>query len=381
MQGWDIFCRVIDNYGDIGVTWRLARQLAAEHGIAVRLWVDEPAALARLCPQADPALERQRVLGVELRHWDVDADTAQPADVVIEAFGCELPEAYVARMAEQARPPVWINLEYLSAEGWVDGHHGLASPHPRLPLTKYFFFPGFTPATGGLLRERDLFVERDAFQTDAGRQDANWQGLGIAPRKDGELRVSLFAYENPGVAGLLQAWAEGARFITCLVPEGRVLPQVGAFFGAPAARPGKQFIRGRLTVKVLPFTDQPGYDRLLWGCDLNFVRGEDSFVRALWAGRPLVWQIYPQDEDAHQVKLAAFWQRYRTGLDAHAAAALNAIWQGWNGATATDWPGCWGAFTQASTALIVHGSAWSAELASKPDLASQLVEFAQKVDK
>ncbi|WP_187492385.1 elongation factor P maturation arginine rhamnosyltransferase EarP, partial [Pantoea agglomerans] len=22
---WDIFCTVVDNYGDIGVTWRLAR--------------------------------------------------------------------------------------------------------------------------------------------------------------------------------------------------------------------------------------------------------------------------------------------------------------------------------------------------------------------
>ncbi|MBY0444112.1 MAG: elongation factor P maturation arginine rhamnosyltransferase EarP, partial [Burkholderiales bacterium] len=37
---WDIFCRVIDNYGDIGVCWRLARQLSFEHGFAVRLMVD-----------------------------------------------------------------------------------------------------------------------------------------------------------------------------------------------------------------------------------------------------------------------------------------------------------------------------------------------------
>ena len=26
---WDIFCSVVDNFGDIGVTWRLARQLVA----------------------------------------------------------------------------------------------------------------------------------------------------------------------------------------------------------------------------------------------------------------------------------------------------------------------------------------------------------------
>lgn len=381
MQGWDIFCKVVDNYGDIGVTWRLARQLAAEHGIAVRLWVDQPAALARLCPQADPALASQRVLGVELRHWDADAATARPAAVVIEAFACELPAPYVARMADQTRQPVWINLEYLSAEAWVDGHHGLASPHPRLPLTKYFFFPGFTPATGGLLRERDLLTARNAFQADTGAQNAYWQSLGIAPRAAGETRVSLFAYENPGVAGLLQAWADGAQPVLCLVPEGRVLPQVAAFFGMPGARVGERLARGRLVVQVLPFTDQPGYDHLLWACDFNCVRGEDSLVRALWAGRPLVWQIYPQAEGAHLVKLAAFWQRYSAGLEAGAASALHGLWQGWNGANPAAWPACWGAAARALPALAAHGAAAAGELASRPDLASQLVEFAGKVAK
>jgi uncharacterized repeat protein (TIGR03837 family) len=150
-------------------------------------------------------------------------------------------------------------------------------------------------------------------------------------------------------------------------------------FGALAARAGDRLVRGRLTVQVLPFSDQPGYDRLLWACDLNFVRGEDSLVRALWAGRPLVWQIYPQAEDAHQIKLAAFWARYRTGLDAGAANALQSLWQGWNGAGPTDWPARWEAFAQARPALAAHASAWAGELASRPDLAFQLVEFAEKV--
>ena len=50
---WDVFCAVVDNYGDIGVCWRLSRQLAAEHGIAVRLWVDDLKPFARLCPAVD----------------------------------------------------------------------------------------------------------------------------------------------------------------------------------------------------------------------------------------------------------------------------------------------------------------------------------------
>lgn len=65
---WDIFCSVVDNYGDIGVTWRLARQLAAEHDLDVRLWVDDLAAFVRVCPSADVQLAEQLQQGVSSYH-------------------------------------------------------------------------------------------------------------------------------------------------------------------------------------------------------------------------------------------------------------------------------------------------------------------------
>src|SRR5512141_858540 len=167
----DIFCAVVDNYGDIGVCWRLARQLANEHGIEVRLWVDELRSFGKLCPEVDAGLDQQRCRGVEVRQWSKDFPPVAPADLVIEAFACKLPQAYVEAMAAREPKPVWINLEYLSAEDWVEGCHKLPSPHPRLPLTKYFFFPGFTEKTGGLLIERDLLARRDAFQTDTVAQE------------------------------------------------------------------------------------------------------------------------------------------------------------------------------------------------------------------
>ena len=149
VQECDIFCNVIDNYGDIGVSWRLARQLANEYGLTVRLWVDDLASLARLCPEADDTLAQQLCRGVEVRHWGEDFSVVRAADLVIEAFGCRLPQAYLDAMA--AQHTVWVNLEYLSAEDWVAGCHKLPSPRP--PLTRYFFFPGFTRETGGLLLE------------------------------------------------------------------------------------------------------------------------------------------------------------------------------------------------------------------------------------
>jgi uncharacterized repeat protein (TIGR03837 family) len=153
---WDIFCNVVDNYGDIGIAWRLARGLVGEHGLDVRLWVDDLHAFQRIWPAIDPSAEEQSCEGVTVRAWRSPFAATEPARVVVEAFGCALPDAYLAAMGEQSPPPVWINLEYLSAEPWVAEHHGLPSPHPRLPLTKYFFFPGYTPATGGLLAEAGL---------------------------------------------------------------------------------------------------------------------------------------------------------------------------------------------------------------------------------
>ncbi len=376
-QTCDIFCAVVDNYGDIGVCWRLARQLAHEHEVQVRLWVDDLASFAKLCPEVNPVLERQYCREVEVWHWAGTFPEVQPAELVIGAFACNLPERYVAAMAQQSREPVWLNLEYLSAEEWVESHHKLPSPHPRLPLTKYFFFPGFTAKTGGLLLERDLLARRDAFLADPVQQQAYWRNLGVAPeRAEGEMRVSLFSYENGNIEALLQAWVQGALPVVCCVPEGRVLPQVAAFFGQQGAAPGACWQRGNLRVHVLPFVEQERYDPLLWACDTNFVRGEDSCVRAQWAGKPFVWHIYPQHDGVHMQKLQALAARYGQGLPAAAAQANSAMWQAWNGEGTV--AVAWGAFAAQRLELQAHAGVWAQGLAQN-NLALNLLDFFNEV--
>ena len=359
---WDIFCAVVDNYGDLGVCWRLARQLAMERGMPVRLWVDDLTPLRQLVPAASDA-DPQRLEGVEVRHWHVDFPSVEPADVVIEAFACTLPEAYLAAMAARPRAPRWINLEYLSAEAWIDDCHGLASPQP--PLSKHFFFPGFSARSGGLLREQDYAARRQAFNA-----AAFCAALGIRPRTDEELTVSLFAYENSGVGELLDAWAAGPRPIRCLLPEGRLLPAVRAWAGEASRRSVQ---RGALTVQVLPFLAQTDYDALLWLADLNFVRGEDSFVRAQWAAKPFVWHIYPQQEDHHRVKLAAFLDRYLAALPAPTALAARDFALAWEQGSglAAAWP----AFAEELPALTRHGPVWAEKLLQNGDLAAHLLTF------
>ncbi|AOF83569.1 hypothetical protein BSY238_2900 [Methyloversatilis sp. RAC08] len=363
----DLFCRVIDNFGDIGVCWRLARCLARDHGWHVRLWVDVLDALAHIKPHG--ASEPR----VEVRPWS-DATPCLPASCVIEAFACDLPPAFVMAMAAQHPPPRWINLEYLSAEAWVEGCHGRPSHDAASGLTKHFFFPGFTARTGGLLRERDLPAQRDAWLADAAGQQRDLARLGMAV-DIGALQLSLFGYESPSIATLIDALAAHAQPVQLWVPEGRSLSMAGGLLGRPL-RAGDVVQRGALALHALAFMDQDDYDRLLWQCDMNIVRGEDSFVRAQWAARPMLWHIYPQEEDAHLTKLDAFLDRHAEGLPEEVATRLRALHRGWNSTTAVpvdDWHALLGDLPR----LASHARQRAVTLGAQDDLATQLVMFNQ----
>lgn len=387
---WDVFCRVLDNYGDAAVCWRLARELAvrspsgggANRGGCVRLWIDGLEALGALCPEVDAHAALQRVAGVEILRWHGDTpfgrgESSEPADVAVDAFGCGLPDAYAEAMTGRDPASLWITLEYLSAEPWVASHHGLPSPHPRLALRRYFFFPGFGTDTGGLIKEEGLEARRDAFLADPKARVAFWRARGFAPPAPEALAVSLFGYENAGVGSLLGAWANSDRPVVAAVPNGKLLPQVLAYFDAPRPRDdeeeGRVLRRGNLEVRLLPFLAQPEYDALLWTCDWNFVRGEDSFVRAQWAARPFVWHIYPQADEAHWAKLDAFLDHWCAGLQAESARSLRQFWLAWNGRG--DCGMTWQAMVSHQNALVDHARRWPKALDLAGNLAEKLAQF------
>jgi uncharacterized repeat protein (TIGR03837 family) len=379
-----IFCKVVDNFGDIGICWRLARQWRQEHGLAVTLWVDDLPTFRRICPEVAIEPEVQQVADVTVRRWPDTAHSFSPAevaDIVIEFFGCDIPPAYIAAMAGREPRPAWLNLEGLSAEEWVEGCHTLPSPHPRLPLTKYFFFPGFTAKTGGLPCEASLEQQRQAFQADQPAVNAFLGACGVAPPELATLKVSLFCYAHAPVAALFGAWERASTAVTCLVPEGVAADAVEAFLGA-APQPGAVRTRGALTVRVLPFLRQPDYDRLLWACDLNLVRGEDSFVRAQWAGRPFVWHIYPQDENLHHKKLGAFLKRY-AAVVTPGAGGLEAFSLAWNaaGAGPADWESLWRGLAADLPAIGRRAEDWRRQVRANGDLAANLLEFAGSASK
>jgi uncharacterized repeat protein (TIGR03837 family) len=379
MPTCDIFCRVVDNFGDVGVCWRLAKCLAREHSFAVRLWIDDLDVFARFEPSIDRAHHGQSVEGIEIRRLreDLPESVLIPmADLVVQGFGSPLPAAYLRAMTRRSPHPVWVDLEYLSAEPWVDGFHGRASPQTRLGMVKHFFFPGFTAASGGVLREAGLEARRAAFQADAHGQALWWSRLGVAPAASGERRASLFCYPNRAAVTLLDALARDATTQwTVLVPEGMLEAELAMLFAGSAVDVGQAHQQGHLLVHRLPFLPQDEYDKLLWSCDLNFVRGEDSFVRAQWAGRPFIWHIYPQQGRTHLDKLDAFLDRYTQHWPVDAALALRAVWTDWN--TASDAIAqSWGAWWQTRSSWESRIPLWPEALACQSDLATRLAQFA-----
>lgn len=304
-QTWIIFCRIVDFFGDAGFCWRLAvalRRLGVGHVILV---IDRLNIL-------DELRGSERIQGVTVLPWNVVDEQWQhhgvpsehQADVVIEAFTCDPPRAYLEKLKPQAQ---WITLDYLATEPWADSVHGQPSPSPSLrhPVAarRCWWVPGFSAATGGLLHGSWRHIstsERRAWRNElAGEPIANDVFLVLA-----------FGYADA-------RWDELERMLSKL-PQG--------FRSYRLWRPqGIEYSQGE-------------FDEILQACDLNFVRGEDSFVRAHWAAAgpwqvPFIWQPYRQDALAHGHKLAGWMNQV---LAAPALAPLQDFHWAWNGLRPTD---------------------------------------------
>lgn len=386
---WDIFCKIVDNYGDIGVCWRLAQQLANEHYLQVRLFVDLPEIAQKIIPKFNPQLSQQLINGVLICTW-IEADNLlfnDTADVVIEAFACGLPAQYIATMQLQLvkrkyQHTKWLNLEYLSAEKWVADFHAKPSIHPTTGLTKTYFFSGFTKATGGLSREKALITQRDNFIQSQQLIQTNISLTKQIP-KQSVLNISLFCYPNAPVNSALQVFAKSATTINLYVPDSLSLKLILQTLSLEdyATNNTHIFKKNNLTIHVLPFLSQDQYDELLWRCDVNFVRGEDSWLRAIWAAKPMIWQPYFQNENTHLLKLNAFLNHYcaafNSSTEAAASQAIKLLSGAWVNplTTAASFSHAWFDYTKALPIIKIQAQIYTQKLALQPSLVSNLVDF------
>lgn len=305
----DLFCRVIDNFGDAGFSLRLSRSLYRQ-GIKVRLFCDHQATLEPLLTQDD---RDSALFSVEL--WPDPADYC-PAPAVVAAFSCRL-EAVLEQRLKSANC-LLINLEYLTAEDFAASCHGLSSPTGGLKC--YFFFPGFSPQTGGLLKDDRLFNLRKnivkIYIKD--RSENSLEGcldnhqktvpVSFTDINTQPLTVSFFSYHNERALDFIDHLRECCTKLELKVCAGMARECLQQRLKT-GLNEGDELDNAGMKVQCLPMLSQDEYDLLLSCCNLNLVRGEESVVRAMLLGRPFLWDIYVQKDQAHVTKLKALFTR------------------------------------------------------------------------
>jgi len=404
----DILCKVVDNYGDIGVAYRLAKALAdLDPGLSLRLHVDDLAAFASLCPEVDPAAEVQELRGWQLLRWGSPAECRlEPRPrLVLECFACGRPEGLEELLFDPAdpEPRSVVNIEHLSAEGWVPGFHLLPAATRSGLVRKTFFMPGFVPGTGGLLIDR-AFREaasrwREARAAGPGplaaarAELAARLGLALAPGAAAASWLPLFCYERDfaGLVARLGAYAGGGspepspgasklvgRPLLVLAAAGR---SQGPFLEAWEAA-GRPF-----PAIALPFLPQEAWDELLLAADFSVVRGEESLARAALAGRPFLWQAYRQEGGYQQVKVRALLELLRPRLGPADFALLEEAWLAFNEERPAPGPGPGSpgaepplpALLGRAEALGPAFEAFAAGIGGLGDLAANLVTFIREI--
>lgn len=371
MRTCDMFCRVIDNFGDAGVSWRLARMLAEECRWTVRLIIDDAHVLTRIVPEARTcALPRLSVCD-----WS-DADPRLPfsswdgtaADVVVELFSCRLPDVYEAAVAERVRtrPCAVYALDYLTAESYAEQGNGLPSPHPRYGYDKTFLFPGFSDKTSGINRERGL-AEKMSPERRALVGPALLRSLGADPQHP--FTLYFFTYPEMPVERFAQMLLEDGRPLQILAAPGKASERLETALKAAGSEHAVRFVQA-------PMVPQDVFDDVLLSCRAALIRGEDSVLRAQLAGIPMIWTLYPQSEETHLVKLAAFASLYTQVLPEAARSAWLDVEAFVNNAPAAE--NVWTKWRNRFTELEIGASAWKQKLFSLPTLAESISQSAEK---
>ena len=331
-----VLCKVVDNYGDIGVCWRMSRRLkkiAPQNTIS--LVVDDFETFSVIASEA----KQSKVLeGVELFDWNNEtlchdifaANDGERLSFILECFQCGRPDWMEKILFEEKleRTVQIIMIDYLTAEKYAEDFHCLKSLTRSAKVQKVNFMPGFTAATGGLII------------------DDEWKELPVY-NKDGPVLVFTYTMGT----GLLEA-------------------------------PGSLSLSKGLQLKQLPYLNQPDWDKMMRQCSALIIRGEESMSRACLSGIPFIWQAYPQTEEYHLVKVKALLERMKPHFDKEAFDIVEKAWilvnTSLRGANAVSDVAIQN-FLNARHTLVPYFQSFSQSLQKNGDLCTNLMTFINKI--
>lgn len=296
-----ILCKVIDNFGDIGVVYRLCRSLTdVDSSLKINLVISE--------------LETfKKMAGETFKNWNIfdwnDAETCTKyfsenlPTVILQTFQCGLPDwldeiIYRKEFEDSGKLCKILNIEYLTAEKWADDFHCLKGATRSKNVRKYFFMPGFTKKTGGLILDKNF----TSSLSDSHFRKTIIENLAkTVSFSENEFNILVFSYPKDFTfffEAINDFSNKCSKKIHIFVAQGVGLE---SFKKTENEYKNKNFL-----VSYLPYLKQEVWDAFLCSMDFLFIRGEDSFARATLSGVPFLWNIYQQDEEFHLVKLKAF---------------------------------------------------------------------------
>lgn len=331
-----ILCRVVDNYGDIGFVYRLARELSSLSSIEktqIRLIVSDLKSFNAMAlpPGISTSLAVQNYNGWKVIDWNACAEgkcefTEHPPKIILECFQCGRPEWLdeILFSAQTTQTVQIVNVEYLTAEDWADDFHLLKSGTRSALVKKINFMPGFTKKTGGLVLDKNFVscVHSKTAALECLKKYASKKTVALI--EDTNLfRVIAFSYERnfENEARALSEFAKNSgRKVQVLLAPG--------LGNAPFKKAAAAF--KNISVYDLEYLPQLAWDALLTLADFSFIRGEDSFSRACLSGIPFVWHAYPQEEEFQLVKAAAVLKRMEPFFSAGDMSLVKNVWLSYN---------------------------------------------------
>ena len=309
----DIFCEIIDNFGDIGVVYRISKELKKIfQNVRIRMVLnrlEEFKAINKKVKDID-FQEIDGLICVTEKYVKENAETFGTADVFIEAFGCNVPEEYIKRAKENSK--LWINLEYLSGEKWVEDFHLCESLIDSKTLKKIFFMPGFSEKSGGVIIDSG-FLERMKFGKE-NRDEVFKKYFKDFDLKD-KFIGTVFSYEK-NFENLLETLKNYEKETVLLLMGEKTQKSFSEILKKNLTEDYGNIVKyGKITMIYSDFFSQEEYEEIISASDFNFTRGEDSFVRGIILGKPFMWHIYLQEEKAHMDKIKAFTERFKESVE------------------------------------------------------------------
>ena len=309
----DIFCEIIDNFGDIGVVYRISKELKKIfQNVRIRIVLnrlEEFKAINKKVKDVDYQ-EIDGLICVTEKYVKENMESFGVSDVFIEAFGCNVPEEYVKAAKENSK--LWINLEYLSGEKWIEDFHLCESLIDSKTLKKIFFMPGFSEKSGGVIIDSG-FLERMKYGKE-NRDEVFKKYFKDFDLKD-KFIGTVFSYEK-NFENLLETLKNYEKETVLLLMGEKTQKSFSEILKKNLTEDYGNIVKyGKITMIYSDFFSQEEYEEIISASDFNFTRGEDSFVRGIILRKPFMWHIYLQEEKAHMDKIKAFTERFKESVE------------------------------------------------------------------